>query len=59
MNTLNTAAYEPMARCLHEYQLSASQERALFADTGFAHWYTSAQVEATIIPQPSTTKDAS
>jgi hypothetical protein len=39
MNTIPQAIYEQMARCLHEYQLSAEQERSLFADPGFARWY--------------------
>lgn len=36
---INPAAYDVMARCLREYQLSAEQERTLFADAGFAAWY--------------------
>lgn len=31
--------YAQMARCLHEYQLSAEQEKALRADAEFARWY--------------------
>lgn len=46
MNTINPAAYEQMARCLREYQLSAEQERDLFADEGFAAWYANQTTES-------------
>lgn len=46
MNTIPPSLYEPLARCLHEYQLSAEQERDLKADAAFQAWYT-AQKKAT------------
>lgn len=34
-----TSLYELLARCLHEYQLSAEQESDLKNDVGFQSWY--------------------
>lgn len=39
MTPIPPSLYESLARCLHEYQCSAEQERAMQADTGFQAWY--------------------
>jgi hypothetical protein len=39
MSQIPPSLYEPLARCLHEYQLSEEQERDLKNDVGFQAWY--------------------
>lgn len=41
MNTIPPSLYEPLARCLHEYQCSVEQERQMKNDAGFQAWYAS------------------